>query len=162
MVVSITVILAAVVGGFVFIEGRQQTASPPTAVFDIRTCEDCPSVAASDPGARTNIVNVTFESGNTIPAGRLSIQVDDTTVFDPTKTGGAAYTEPANYESAGANDLRWSSDTVAAGERLVLEDDADGDPPAQEFHDGDVVKIVWDPPNGEESFVLARHTIDWD
>ena len=158
LLVAVVLLVGAVVASVAFDQAEDVSEPPPNAAFTIDTCRSCPSIA--DPGDTTNYVNVTFETGDPIPAARLSVVIDGTTVFDPTATGPAAYAEPANYDGAGPNALRWSSDRITAGERVVLEDDADGDPnPADRFSAGSTVRVVWTPASGDRSFVLAEQEI---
>jgi len=158
LLVAIVVLLGATVSVAVFTQVENVNEPPPNAVFTIDTCQSCPSIA--DPGDTTNFVNVTFETGSAIPAERLSIVIDGATVFDPTKTGGAAYNQPANFDGRGDNDLRWSSDTVTAGERVVLEDDADNEPaPENQFSPGSAVKVIWTAESGDNSVILAEQQI---
>jgi hypothetical protein len=158
--VGVVLLVAVTVGSVVFSEADDARATAPTAAFGVDSCRSCPSVADPAPGSTTNFLNVTFEAGEPIPAERLSVTVDGRTVFDADETGPAAYAQPANYDGAGDNDLRWSSDRVQAGERLVLEDDADAEPaPENRFSPGDTVRVVWTDRDGERSFVLHETTI---
>lgn len=162
LLVAVVVIVAGVVATTVFSVANEVEDPPPRAAFSIETCHLCSSIADPVPGERTNSVNVTYETGPKIPAERLSVTLDGTVLFDPSETGAAAYTQPANYDGAGPNSLRWSSDEVTAGERVVLEDDADDESdPADRFRPGGTVRVVWTPPDGDRSFVLAESVIRW-
>jgi flagellin-like protein len=160
VLVGVVLVVAVTVGTVVFSEADSAGEVAPNAAFSVDTCRSCPSVADPAPGSTTNFVNVSFEAGQPIPADRLSVTVDGTTVFDADETGPDAYAQPANYDGAGDNDLRWSSDRVKAGERLVLEDDADAEPaPENRFSPGDTVRVVWTDADGERSIVLHETTI---
>jgi len=158
LLVAVTVIAASVLSVFVLQLGESTQQPAPQAEFTADTCSDCASLA--DPGSgTTNFLNITFTQGDTLEAENVLVYLDGNVLFDPSKTGAAAYNQPANYDGAGPNDLRWSSDQITAGERLILEDDADADSGKDIFQDGQVVKVVWTNPESDESYVLIEQRL---
>jgi FlaG/FlaF family flagellin (archaellin) len=156
LLVAITVLLAGVVTVFAFAEGNQVNEPAPEAVFDVETCASCQSLADPGPDSTTNFINITYTQGEHLQASQVQVKLDGELIFDPSKTGRAAYAEPANYDGAGNNDLRWSSDTLVAGEQLVLEDDADADAGSNEFQSGETLHVVWTAPNSGDAYVLVE------
>jgi len=156
LLVAITVLLAGVVAVFAFAEGDKVKEPAPETAFDVETCDSCPSLADPGPDSITNFINITYTQGERLQASQVQVKLNGELIFDPSKTGEAAYAEPANYDGAGDNDLRWSSDTLVAGDRLVLEDDADADAGSDEFQSGETLRVVWTSPNSGEAYVLVE------
>jgi FlaG/FlaF family flagellin (archaellin) len=156
LLVAITVLLAGIVAVFAFAKGDQVNEPAPEAVFDIETCDSCPSLADPGPDSTTNFINITYTQGERLQASQVQVKLSGELILDPSKTGPAAYAEPANYDGAGDNNLRWSSDTLVAGDRLVLEDDADADAGSDEFQSGETLRVVWTSPDSGEAYVLVE------
>jgi len=160
LLVAVTVIVAAVLSVFALQLGESVQQPAPDAEFTVDTCADCASLA--DPGSgTTNFLNITFTHGETLDAANVAVYLDGALLFDPSETGPAAYNEPANYDGAGTNDLRWSSDRITAGEQLILEDDADASAAEPVFRDGQVVRVVWTGPESGESYVLIERQLTY-
>jgi FlaG/FlaF family flagellin (archaellin) len=159
LLVGIVVLLAATVAVYTFAQGNAVDRPAPEASFAVDTCASCPSLADPVAGSTTNFVNVTYTQGEPLPAAAIEVYVDDSLVFDASETGSDAYGQPANYDGAGSNQLRWSSSRIGAGDRLVLEDDADAESGPDEFSDGAHLRIVWDTPDTDRSFVLYETTL---
>jgi hypothetical protein len=160
----VTVIVAGLLSVFALQIGDSATRSAPTAEFEIDTCSGCGSLALADDPSRsgtTNFLNITFTQGETLGAENVDVYLDGAILFDPSKTGSDAYYQPANYDGAASNDLRWSSDQISAGERLVLEDDADAGASEPVFRDGQVVRVVWTQPDTGEAYVLVERTLSY-
>ncbi|MFC7077480.1 type IV pilin N-terminal domain-containing protein [Haloarcula halophila] len=162
LLVGVTVIVAGLLSVFALQIGDSATRSAPTAEFEVDTCTDCGSLALADDPSRsgtTNFLNITFTHGETLDAENVAVYLEGQILFDPSKTGSAAYYQPANYDGAASNDLRWSSDQIAAGEQLILEDDADASATEPVFREGQVVRVVWTQPDTGESYTLVKRTL---
>jgi hypothetical protein len=157
--VGVVVLLAATVAVYAFAQGNTVDRPAPETSFAVDTCASCPSLADPGAGSTTNFVNVGYTQGETLPAAAVEVDVDDSLVFDASETGPDAYGQPANYDGAGSNQLRWSSSRIGAGDRLVLEDDADAESGPNEFSDGARLRIVRDTPDTDRSFVLYETTL---
>ncbi|MFC6976611.1 type IV pilin [Halomicroarcula sp. GCM10025709] len=164
LLVGVTVVVAGLLSVLALQIGDSVTRSAPTAEFEIGTCSNCQSLALADDPSRsgtTNFLNVTFTNGETLDAEHVAVYLDGEILFDPSKTGSAAYYQPANYDGAASNDLRWSSDQITAGERLILEDDADASATEPVFRDGQVVRVVWTNPDSGEAYTLVERTLSY-
>jgi flagellin-like protein len=162
LLVGVTVVVAGVLSVLALGIGESVTEPAPEAEFEVETCSDCPSFALADDPSRsgtTNFLNVTFTHGETLDAENVAVSLDGEILFDPSETGKAAYNQPANFDGAGTNDLRWSSDRITAGERLVLEDDADAGAGEPVFRNGQVVRVVWTHPDSGETYVLIERQL---
>jgi flagellin-like protein len=118
LMVAITVILAAVIGAFVLDLGGSQEKTPQ-ASFDWEQNS-------------TDAVTVTFESGESIGADRLS----------------------TNFPSSGDtnSDGDWSdkySDEVGAGDHVIVTG----------LSSGDTVRVVWTSESGETSSTLSTYEL---
>jgi FlaG/FlaF family flagellin (archaellin) len=165
LLVGVVVIVGATLSVFALDVTESADASPPQGSFDVETCHLCESLAVANRpgGGTTNFINITYTDGETMAAENVLVTLDGDVIFDPSKTGKAAYTEPANWDGAGTNQLRWSSTSIQAGEVLILEDDADGtNDPTDKFADGDTIRVVWQSPDGDTATVLVEHTIQYE
>ena len=164
LLVAVTVVIGSVLSVFALGIGESTTQPAPQAQFEVETCTDCQSLALADDPSRsgtTNFLNITFTHGESLDAENVAIYLDGALLFDPSESGTAAYRQPANYDGAASNDLRWSSDTIVAGEQLVLEDDADASASEPVFRDGQVVRVVWTNPDSGEAFVLIEQQLSY-
>ncbi|ELZ59567.1 MULTISPECIES: type IV pilin [unclassified Haloferax] len=125
LMVAITVILAAVIGTFVLGLGDQVGDTAPQASFTF------------DYDGQTELT-ITHESG---------AQID-----------GDLVTIAGNVNVTDAGDAnKWSSlgsDTISAGESVVVQDDTASDG----FENGDTVRVVWTSQSGSNSATLQRWT----
>jgi flagellin-like protein len=161
LLVAVTVVVAGVLSVFVLSIGEDANSPAPQAQFEIDTCTMCASLADPGPSETTNFLNITFTHGDTLNAEQVDVYLDGEWLFDPSETGPSAYNQPANYDGAGNNNLRWSSDEILAGEQLILEDDADKSPSEPVFQDGQVVRVVWTNPESGESFILVEQELSY-
>ena len=161
LLVAVTVVVAGVLSVFALQLGENTTNPAPQAQFEIETCTMCASLADPGSGETTNFLNITFTHGETLDADQVDVYLDGEWLFDPSETGPSAYNQPANYDGAGTNDLRWSSDEIVAGERLILEDDADKSASEPVFQDGQIVRVVWTNPESGEAFVLVERELSY-
>ena len=157
LLVAVTVVVAGVLSVYALQLGENIKNPAPQAQFEVETCTMCGSLA--DPGDTTNFLNITFTHGDSLNADQVDVYLDGEWLFDPSETGKNAYNQPANYDGAGTNDLRWSSDEIVAGEQLILEDDADKSATEPVFQDGQVVRVVWTNPESGESYVLVAREL---
>jgi flagellin-like protein len=157
LLVAVTVVVAGVLSVYALQLGENVKNPAPQAQFEVETCTMCGSLA--DPGDTTNFLNITFTHGGSLNADQVDVYLDGAWLFDPSETGENAYNQPANYDGAGTNDLRWSSDEIVAGEQLILEDDADKSATEPVFQDGQVVRVVWTNPESGESYVLVAREL---
>ena len=106
LLVAVTIVLAAVLGTFVFGIGAELTEETPTATFEIR----------SDPATaeRNASLFLIHSGGDGLPADELEVIVDGETVWDR----GAAV---GDYETI----TEWAGE-VTVGDRLEVEDHEDG------------------------------------
>lgn len=161
LLVAVTLIVATVLSVFALGLGEDVDTPAPQAEFEIDTCTMCASLADPGPSETTNFLNITFTHGDTLDAEQVDVYLDGELLFDPSESGPSAYYQPANYDGAGKNDLRWSSDEIVAGERLILEDDADKSPTEPVFQDGQVVRVVWTNPESGEGYVLVEQELSY-
>ena len=161
LLVAVTVVIAGVLSVFALQLGEDVRTPAPQAQFEIDTCTLCASLADPGPDERTNFLNITFTHGEPLDADQVDVYLDGEWLFDPSETGPSAYNQPANYDGAGPNTLRWSSDEIVAGEQLILEDDADKSDTEPVFQDGQVVRVVWTNPDSGEAFVLVEQELSY-
>lgn len=162
LLVAVTVVAGATVAVFALDIAESEQDTAPTGSFEIETCNLCGSLADPESGERTNFINITYTNGETLDAENVRVTLDGTVLFDPSKTGQAAYEEPANYDGAGPNQLRWSTRSIEAGDRLILEDDADDEStPATKFSEGQTIRVVWYSPDSDQTAVLTKRTIEY-
>ncbi len=144
LMVAITVILAAVIGGFVLGVGEGQETTPSaTFEFEYEPNPSAPN-GFTDPADGSDRLYVEHTGGDGIPVDRLSITVGG----DPT---------------TGVTAANWGGDdTVSAGDRLRVGEDASvgahilGD---NVLKNGETVKVVWTSGGGGESAVLTTSTV---
>jgi flagellin-like protein len=132
LMVAITVILAAVIGTFVLGLGDQVSESAPQAqfAFDFQT-----------QGSGTDVVNITHDGGDSIPAEDLSVNVNSTTAWAADGSG--------TWNNDGGN---WTSGNgeVSAGKSLGLSLSSGG------ASDGDAVRVVWASSNSDKTATIGQ------
>lgn len=134
LMVAITVILAAVIGGFVLGLGDQLQTTTPQASFGFDTSNSKANMA------------VTHESGDSIPSSNLNL----TTSSNMTDAGDSS---PADVTSVSFEDLGVSGD-VSAGDTVEVTAGTG----VSDFG-GDTFRVVWISDSGENTATLAKGTV---
>ncbi|WP_253736754.1 type IV pilin [Halohasta salina] len=127
LMVSIAVILAAAVGGYVLNEGDQIPENVPQASF---------SYDYDD----TENVTITHTGGDSIDNGTIEILID----------GAEAYPNPA--ASTNVTDPKGWDGTIGSGDSVELYNDS-SHPIAE---GGETVRIVWNDPDGGSSTTIGQ------
>ena len=128
LMVSIAVILAAAVGGYVLNEGDQIPDDVPQASF---------SYDYDD----TENVTITHTSGDSIDNGTIEIQID----------GGTAYPDP-DTPSTNVDSVDGWDGTISSGDSVELYNVSGKSIGAA----GDTVRIVWTDPSGGSSTTIGQ------
>ncbi|AFK20141.1 type IV pilin [Haloferax mediterranei ATCC 33500] len=148
LMVAITVILAAVIGTFVLGLG-QQTGTAPQASFDFDYTNNS---ANSDASADGDVLEITHETGDKIPAARLSV------VIDGAKDGEG---NGASLDSGEPS----IPDPMSAGKTITVDDDSFSGLATGSGENGagaDVnlasatASVVWESDSGENSATLQK------
>lgn len=139
LMVSITVILAAVVGSMVLgIGSSARFNDHPQADFRWTTTNVSDGTGANDE------LTITHQTGETVRTERLSVIVGGETIYEdgsPTAPSGTSV-DP------------WSGSSVSAGSQLTYTEDS-----ADQFQRGDDATIVWLGPDAERSATISRYTV---
>jgi FlaG/FlaF family flagellin (archaellin) len=130
LMVSITVILAAVIGTFVLGLGEEVQQSSPTASFSM------------DFDTSDNTVTVTHEGGDTIKSEEvLKLSVSGATTGTWSGSGGSA------ISAGNSADYCPGSGTVNTGGQVSS---------CSYTWDSDTVRVVWESQNGDNSATLSE------
>jgi len=148
LMVAITVILAAVIATFVLSLGSSVSETAPRANFDFKFKDD-----ASGPIPYTpyDQINITHTGGDTISSDALVVQMTGAKfkyLKNPTSLAGKPYKSSRTFADMG------TSSDVSAGTTVRLYSrpaDADGSQ-----LDSTTVRVLYKPPNSDQSAVLAQ------
>jgi flagellin-like protein len=136
LMVAITVILAAVIGTFVLGLGDQVSESAPQAQFSF-------DFSAND--SNPEDLTVIHDGGDSVATEDLSVNVGGNEVWNGTNGAvGSVTASPA-----------WSGD-VNAGDTLKIIDANDGGSGAEEFEDGESVRVIWSSSNSDKTATIGQ------
>lgn len=115
LMVAITVILAAVIGTFVLGLGQNIEDTSPNAQFDTEYEDSGTGTCDADGNAESGKLDITHQSGPTIPAERLTVSEDGSdedwsTCSGSTSDVGAGDTASVNVESSATVRLVWTAE----------------------------------------------------
>jgi len=135
LMVSITVILAAVIGTFVLGLGTQVQQSAPTANFEFSYTPGSDGTFTDSDATGTDGDQFTVEhtSGQSMDRSRVVVQVEGTEVGESSD---------------------WSDTTISVGSSFSYTEDG-----TAALEAGDTIRIVWNSPNGETSNTVGRSTV---
>jgi flagellin-like protein len=150
LLVAIVVILGAVVGLFVFDVGNRVTEPVP---------ETSPSVEFEENGDDPESIVITHEGGDDLRPRNLAVTVTDSDYI--WRDGSLVAIVGGTGWSASGNATGWpSGSTVSTGDTLEIADGSDGGTDDNlEFDSGETVRVVWESPDTDETFTLARFRI---
>jgi flagellin-like protein len=161
LMVAIVVLLASVVGAFVFAQGDEAKQEGPTASFEFTASENFSDGVAGDPAPDQGI-RITHESGDTLDRSRVQILVDgkemlnDSGGIDSGAYGGIPGILPPGVGNASAPSDPWTS----GGTYTIVQNDVA--PGASDWiEDGDTVRVVYRDPDSGDSFVLMEREISF-
>jgi len=156
LMVAITVILAAVIATFVLSLGSSVSETAPQANFDFTFDNDNPDSGNNLYGPNDQLI-IVHEGGDTIASESLVVQMtgsDFKYLVAPDSVASSGYQSSRSFADMG------TSSDVSAGTSVTLyidHDDATNNGSLEQF-DGTTVKVIYQPPNSDQSAVLAR----WD
>lgn len=135
LMVAVTVVLAAAVGGFALGLAEESAKETPSASFDVAWAEDG--------GDRT--VDVTMLGGDTLQSKFVTVELAGAVVWNSGQeddAGGLVY----------YGGKTWEEKQIASGDTLGLKEDTTS------INAGDTVRVIWN--NNQKSQILGSGTAD--
>ena len=180
LMVGVTVLLAAAVGGATLVVADKVQNPPPAVTIEtdqrVGTVVETNDFNGTDPSAQANR-SVTFAhiGGASVDPDRLSVTVNGYPaydVFDPANPGYATVARaPARSTFSAGTRLRvvvygyvnnTKSPPTLFNNPSTLKTDVTDQRQSQranELRPGDTVRLVWTSPSGLNSYVLVEHTV---
>lgn len=155
LLVTLTVILAAIIGTFVLDVGQESTEIGPNSSFSLTGSDDYVDQGAGEAGSGEPGIQVTHESGDDVENATVQIVVDGQGLL--TDSGAINGSLAGVYDVSHPNATS-PSDPWESGESYTIVADDETTPVAIE--NGDTVRVVWKSTDTGQSATLFEDTVE--